>query len=89
MLNPFETPTYLQKFGLKEPPYATNPDERYLYLTVSHQEAISMCGRLIQNREGVGLIVGEQGTGKTTIIRCLVSLMRNVYGEEEQVIAMT
>lgn len=48
-----------------------------------------MCGRLIQNREGAGLIVGEQGTGKTTIIRCLVSLMRNVYGEEEQVIAMT
>lgn len=75
-LNPFETPAYLQRFGLKEPPYTTNPDERYLYLTETHQEAISMCGRLIQNREGAGLIVGDQGTGKTTIMRRLTSLMR-------------
>ncbi len=76
MLNPFETPKYLQKFGLKEPPYTTNPDERYLYLTETHQEAINMCGRIIQNREGAGLIVGDQGTGKTTIMRRLTSLMR-------------
>lgn len=34
-----------------------------------------MCGRIIQNREGAGLIVGVQGTGKTTILRRLSSLM--------------
>ena len=34
MINPFETPKYLEKFGLKEPPYTTNPDERYLFLTI-------------------------------------------------------
>ena len=76
MINPFETPKYLEKFGLKEPPYTTNPDERYLFLTDTHQNAISMCGRLIQNREGAGLIVGDHGTGKTTIMRRLTSLMR-------------
>jgi len=49
-----------------------------------------MCGRLIQNREGVGLIVGDQGTGKSTIMRRFTSLMRNVcMVEEEQVVAMT
>ena len=63
MINPFETPKYLEKFGLKEPPYTTNPDERYLFLTDTHQNAISMCGRLIQNREGAGLIVRKQGYG--------------------------
>lgn len=36
-----------------------------------------MCGRLIANREGAGLIVGEQGAGKTTIMRRLNSLMRS------------
>jgi len=77
MINPFDKPTYLQKFGLKEPPYTTNPDERYLYLTETHEEAIHMCGRLISNREGAGLIVGEQGTGKTTIMRRLYSLMQS------------
>jgi general secretion pathway protein A len=77
MTNPFDTPAYLEKFGLKEPPYTTNPDERYLYLTETHEEAIHMCGRLISNREGAGLIVGEQGTGKTTIMRRLHSLMQS------------
>lgn len=29
----FNQPSYLETFGLKEPPYSTNPDERFLYLT--------------------------------------------------------
>ena len=77
MNNPFSKPIYLEKFNLKEPPYTTNPDERYLFLTENHQEAIHMCGSLINNREGAGLVVGEQGTGKTTIMRRLYSLMKS------------
>ncbi len=77
MINPFEKPLYLEKFGLKEAPYTTNPDERYLYLTPIHEEAISMCGRVIQNREGAGLIIGDQGTGKTTIMRRLTTMMKD------------
>lgn len=77
MNNPFANPVYLQKFDLKEPPYTTNPDERYLFFTEMHQEAIQMCGSLINNKEGAGLIVGEQGTGKTTIMRRLYSLMNS------------
>lgn len=76
--NPFEKPKYLAYFGLKEAPYTTNPDERYLYLTDNHKDAIDMCGHVIQNREGAGLIVGEQGTGKTTIMRRISSLMRSL-----------
>lgn len=76
MPNPFEKPTYLARFSLKEAPYTTNPDERYLYLTEPHQEAIAMVGHIVENREGAGLVVGEQGTGKTTIMRRIASLMR-------------
>lgn len=74
--NPFKLPKYLEKFGLKEPPYTTNPDERYLYLTDIHQEAINMIGHIIEDKEGAGLIVGEQGTGKTTIMRRTTSILR-------------
>ena len=77
MSNPFAKPKYLKSFGLKEAPYTTNPDERYLYLTDNHREAVDMCGHIIQNKAGAGLIVGEQGTGKTTILRRLASLMRS------------
>lgn len=40
----FEKPAYLEKFGLKEAPYSTKPNERYLYLTPTHQEALAMAG---------------------------------------------
>ena len=68
-------PPYIKHFGLNEAPYTTNPDERYLYMTENHQEAMQMCARIMENREGAGLVVGEQGTGKTTIMRRLNSLL--------------
>lgn len=74
----FSQPTYLQKFGLKEPPYSTNPDERFLFLTDSHHEAIAMVARVISDREGAALISSEKGTGKTTIMRRLYSEMANL-----------
>jgi general secretion pathway protein A len=74
----FNQPSYLEKFGLKEPPYSTNPDERFLYLTDNHQEAAAMAVRVIQDREGAALIYGEKGTGKTTILRRLHSEMNNL-----------
>lgn len=84
--NPFARPLYLERFGLKEAPYTTNPDERYLYLTETHEEAIHMCGTLISNREGAGLVVGDQGTGKTTVMRRLITLMRSADNFEVAVI---
>jgi general secretion pathway protein A len=74
----FNQPSYLEKFGLKEPPYSTNPDERFLYLTDNHQEAAAMAVRVIQDREGGALVYGEKGTGKTTILRRLYSEMGNL-----------
>ena len=45
-----------------------------------------MCGSLITNRQGAGLIVGEHGTGKTTIMRRLYSLMRGAEGFQTAII---
>ena len=70
----FTDQPYLAKYGLKEPPYSTKPNERYLYLTPAHQEAIAMIGKVLTDREGGALIYGEFGTGKTTV-------MRRVYAE--------
>ena len=75
--NVFDEPEYLQRFGLNEPPYSTNADERYLYMTSVHKDAMRMCGRLIMDREGAGLVQGEFGTGKTTIMRRLYSQMKD------------
>ncbi len=66
---------YLRAYGLKERPYSTNPDERFLYLTDNHTDALEMAIDVIEDKEGVMLIHGDKGSGKTTILRRLKSQM--------------
>ena len=56
-------------FGLASRPFDLTPDPRYLFLTSSHREALSNLEYGITARTGVTVLVGEAGTGKTTLIR--------------------
>jgi general secretion pathway protein A len=56
-------------FGLDSRPFDLTPDPRYLFLTPSHREALSNLEYGISARTGVTVLVGEAGTGKTTLIR--------------------
>ena len=56
-------------FGLVSRPFDLTPDPRYLFLTPSHREALSSLEYGISARTGVTVLVGEAGTGKTTLIR--------------------
>ena len=56
-------------FGLDSRPFDLTPDPRYLFLTPSHREALSNLEYGISARTGVTVLIGEAGTGKTTLIR--------------------
>ena len=60
---------YEEFFGLVTRPFDLTPDPRYLFLTPSHREALSSLEYGISARTGVTVLVGEAGTGKTTLIR--------------------
>ena len=60
---------YEKFFGLRERPFDLTPNPRYLVLTDSHQEALSNLEYAITSRKGITLLVGEAGSGKTTVIR--------------------
>jgi general secretion pathway protein A len=60
---------YESFFGLTERPFDLTPNPKYLFLTPSHREALSNLGYGISARTGVTVLVGEAGTGKTTLIR--------------------
>ncbi|MGB8839183.1 MAG: AAA family ATPase [Candidatus Acidiferrales bacterium] len=59
---------YKQFFGLRENPFNVNPDPRYLFLTPETREALDDLTYGIQARQGLILLTGEVGTGKTTLI---------------------
>jgi general secretion pathway protein A len=59
-------------FGLRERPFDLTPNPRYLVLTDSHQEALSNLEYAIASRKGITLLVGEAGSGKTTVIRAAI-----------------
>src|SRR5438309_8908232 len=67
---------YKSFFGLKENPFNVNPDPRYLFLTKEAEEALSGLMYGVQNRKGFITLIGEVGTGKTTLINRLVEWLR-------------
>jgi general secretion pathway protein A len=61
-------------FGLAEPAFSIAVNPRYLYMSQQHKEALA---HLLYGVTGGGFVMltGEVGTGKTTIIRCLLEQM--------------
>jgi len=62
-------------FGFSESPFHLTPDPRFLFLTNSHQEALASMIYGIQEKKGFVSILGEAGTGKTTLVRHLLNLL--------------
>jgi general secretion pathway protein A len=60
---------YRPFFKLRERPFDLTPNPRFLVLTPAHREALGQLDYGIASRKGITLLLGEAGTGKTTIIR--------------------
>ena len=63
---------YERFFGFRERPFDLTPDPRYLVLTEPHREVLSNIEYGIASRKGLTLIVGDAGSGKTTVIRAAI-----------------
>ncbi len=62
---------YTEFFGLTEKPFALAPDPRYLFLAEPHREALAHLLYGIEQGEGFIEVIGQVGTGKTTLCRTL------------------
>lgn len=77
MLGPVEAwrrrPVYGEFFGLNEPPFDLTPNPRFLFLSPRQREALSNLRYAFATSKGFTLILGEAGTGKTTLVRTALS----------------
>jgi general secretion pathway protein A len=60
---------YESFYGFRERPFDLTPNPRFLLLTPTHAEALSNIEYGVTSRCGITLLLGEAGTGKTTILR--------------------
>jgi type II secretory pathway predicted ATPase ExeA len=63
---------YERFFGLRERPFDLTANPKYLFMSSRHAEALSNLQYGITARRGVTLIIGEAGTGKTTLVRAFL-----------------
>ena len=64
---------YHQHFGLNRSPFSIEPDPDFLWLGEKHQEGLSVLRYGILENKGFLLLTGDIGTGKTVLIRSLLT----------------
>lgn len=67
-----ETLTYETFFGLREKAFSLDSDPRFLYQSSSHSATYENLLAGIRRREGMLVLTGEIGTGKTTLCRAVL-----------------
>lgn len=55
-----------------DPPFSLNPSTRHFYLTKQYAKLLQNAIDLVLKSEGLGIVAGEVGTGKSTLIRYLI-----------------
>jgi general secretion pathway protein A len=63
---------YREFFRLQHKPFTLAPDPRFMFMSTSHREALAHLLYGIQEGHGFIQVVGQVGTGKTTLCRTLL-----------------
>jgi len=64
---------YTKYFGFNEKPFTLTPNPRFIFLSKNHKEAFAHLLYGINNHYGFIELIGEVGTGKTTVLRTLLN----------------
>ncbi len=68
--------SYYSILGLQKEPFSTSPDPDFFYKSNEHQAALMRLLIEIRLRRGLSVILGDVGTGKTTLSRKLFQMLK-------------
>jgi general secretion pathway protein A len=69
--------SYYRVLGLEKEPFSTSPDPAFFFHSQSHDSALKRLEIAIRLKRGLSVILGDVGTGKTTLLRTLLQSFRN------------
>jgi general secretion pathway protein A len=67
---------YEKFYGLRERPFELTPNPAYLFMTPRHREALATLQYGLSGRKGFTVVIGEAGTGKTTLVNAALQAQR-------------
>jgi general secretion pathway protein A len=70
------SPTYRAHWGLTEAPFRGAFDARFFYESPTHEEALARLQFLVEDRQRLGLLLGETGTGKSMLLEVFARNLR-------------
>ena len=65
--------SYYRVLGLCKEPFSTSPDPEFFFQSSPHVQALNRLEIAIRLRRGLSLILGDVGTGKTTLARTMLT----------------
>jgi len=68
--------SYYQILGLEKEPFSTSPDPDFFYTAREHQSALTSMLIELRLRRGLSVVLGDVGTGKTTLSRKLIQCLK-------------
>ncbi len=63
---------YYKLLQLKREPFSNSPDPEYFFLSSRHQECLQKLELALRLKRGLNVVIGDVGTGKTTLCRELI-----------------
>lgn len=68
--------SYYKILGFEKEPFSTSPDPHFFYLSKAHQTALTNLLIELRLKRGLSVILGDVGTGKSTLSRKLVQELK-------------
>jgi len=66
---------HYKHYGMKLDPFSNTPDNRFYYNSDQHSNALAKLEYATKSMKGLAVLMGDVGTGKTTIARKLLNML--------------
>jgi general secretion pathway protein A len=76
---------YFRILNLKKEPFSNSPEPDFFYSSIQHRSCLQQLELAIRLHRGLNVVIGEVGTGKTTICRQLILKFAHQEEGEESI----